>query len=226
MDKLLGKAPLFPLPEGALLPGELLPLHVFEPRYRLMMTAVRRGDGMLAIATLAPGWEADYHGRPPLEPIVGVGRVVKDRENPDGTSDIVLQGLMRGRISRELSGCAYREAVVQLCQAPEEHPAVAFRRRRELLQGLARRVDSGELRYDVTAEIDTGLLADRIASALELTPPDRVRMLQAVEPDDRVEFLLSLLDDADHGARLLSIIPALSDFSLSLPDTDGPDRAP
>ncbi|GJM23524.1 MAG: hypothetical protein DHS20C15_34390 [Planctomycetota bacterium] len=224
MDKLLGKAPLFPLPEGALLPGELLPLHIFEPRYRLMMDAVRKGDRMLAIATLAPGWEADYHGRPTVEPIVGVGRVVKDRENPDGTSDIVLQGLMRGRITRELDGKAYRQAVVQLCQPPEEHPAVAFRRRRALLEGLACRLGPKGMRCDVTAEIDTSLLSDRIASALELSPRQRVSMLQAVEADGRVKLLLQLLDDTQHGARLLSIIPALSDFSLSL--SEGQDRAP
>lgn len=224
MTKLLGKTPLFPLPEGALLPGELLPLHVFEPRYKLMLETVRRGDRLLAIATLSSGWETDYHGNPPIEPIVGVGRLIKDRTNPDGTSDIVLQGLVRGRVAREVTGRAFRQAMLEVCTDEDEHPAVIFRRRRRLLAGLAARIDPRELVCDVTAEVDSCLLTDRIASALELEPPERVLMLQTVEADGRVDLLLDLIAEERHGARLLDIIPALGDFSMSLPD--GPDPTP
>ena len=224
MKKLLGKAPIFPLPHGALLPGELLPLHVFEPRYRVMLEAVRTGDKTLAVATLAPGWETDYQGTPPLEPIVGVGRLVRDRKNPDGTSDIVLQGLVRARIARELPGRVYREGLLELCPGEEEHPAVTFRRRRKLLEGLARRLGGRELGCDVTAEVDSSRLADRIAAGLELDPAERVLVLQTLDADGRVELLLELLGEERHGERLAEIIPDLGDFSLSLPD--GPDPAP
>ena len=91
----LVKAPLFPLPDGALLPGEFLSLHVFEPRYRAMLEDARKGSPVIAIATLLPGWEADYAGTPAVADIVGLGRMVKDRPQPDGTSDIVEQALQR-----------------------------------------------------------------------------------------------------------------------------------
>jgi hypothetical protein len=98
----LVKAPLFPLPDGALLPGELLSLHVFEPRYRAMLDDARKGSPVIAIATLLPGWEADYAGAPAVADIVGLGRMVDDRPQPDGTSDIVLQGMLRAEIATEL----------------------------------------------------------------------------------------------------------------------------
>ena len=98
---ILDRAPLFPLPNGVLLPGELLPLHIFEPRYRQMIEDARKGRGVIAIATLLPGWEADPHGSPDIADVVGIGRLVKDRLNDDGTSDIVLHGVSRGRVLQE-----------------------------------------------------------------------------------------------------------------------------
>ena len=81
----MAQTPLFPLPNGSLLPGELLPLRIFEPRYRAMMEEVRQGARLIAIATLIPGWETDYHGKPPVAAVVGLGRLMKDRLNEDGT---------------------------------------------------------------------------------------------------------------------------------------------
>ena len=62
----LEEVPVFPLPNVVLLPGALLPLHVFEPRYREMTRDVVAGRRRMAVARLQPGFEADYHGRPPM----------------------------------------------------------------------------------------------------------------------------------------------------------------
>jgi len=214
-------APLFPLPHGALLPGELLPLHVFEPRYRSMLDAVRRGERIIAIATLLPGWEGDYHGRPPVAAVVGLGRMVKDRVNTDGTSDIVLHGLLRGEITSEVGGRPWRIARV-LVRSDDLHAAEAFRLRRDFLTGLAARLKNSRLSWDLTASFDAGSLADRIASSLELQPDQRVSVLQALPPEQRVQLVLELLADKAHRKRLLEILPSLQNFSLSM----GPPGAP
>jgi Lon protease-like protein len=218
-------APLFPLPHGALLPGELLPLHVFEPRYRSMLEAVRRGDRIIAIGTLLPGWELDYHGRPAVAAVVGLGRMVKDRQNPDGTSDIVLHGLLRAEIAGEISGRPYRVARVVVQPGEDLHPAETYRLRRELLTGLAEKLRTTRLRYDLTAGFDVGALADRIASALDLQPDQRVEVLQALPPEKRTRLVLALLSDRAHRKRLLEVIPSLHAFSLSLDPPRGEGSA-
>ena len=49
------RIPVFPLPEVVFFPGTVLPLHVFEPRYRRMVADCLAGDGRLAVAMLRPG---------------------------------------------------------------------------------------------------------------------------------------------------------------------------
>jgi len=92
--------PLFPLPEVVFLPHTLLPLHVFEPRYRQLVLDVMAGDGILGV----PAWAgpAGETGLPPLLPICGVGRIVRHQSLPDGRSNIVLLGLGRVRLDEEL----------------------------------------------------------------------------------------------------------------------------
>lgn len=80
-------------------PKTLLPLHIFEPRYRTMIADVLRGDQTLCVALLQPGWEADYEGSPPVHPVAGLGRIVQHERLEDGRFNIVLQG--EGRVMIE-----------------------------------------------------------------------------------------------------------------------------
>ena len=217
MDTSLGRAPLFPLPHGSLLPGELLPLHVFEPRYRRLMEVVRAGDKLLAIATIETGWEREAGGEPPLAQVVGVGRVVRDRENEDGTSDIAVHGLMRGVIAKELDNREpFREAAVMLRPEDSGHPAEAYRLTRHLLGGLDSLLGNKRFRYDLTESIALGNLVDRIAGGLQLGPDLRARVMQAVELEERVELLLELLRGAKRKRRLIELLPSLSNYHLGL----------
>jgi Lon protease-like protein len=217
------EAPLFPLPKGAILPGELLPLHIFEPCYRAMMEAVRSGEQLIAIGTLSPGNRLDAEGRPLIADVVGIGRLMRDEQNADGTSDIVLHGMGRGRITEELPSAPFRTVrFEQQTRCANEHPAVAFRLRRRLLNGLATSMPQA-VNFDVTALFDMGTLADRIASSLRLPASHRIAMMQAFSVEARVDTLLSLLEDPRHRQRLVDLIPSLGDFSLSL--TDGKDTS-
>ena len=95
--------PIFPLPNAVLLPGELLPLHVFEPRYRALVAACLADDGLLGIATLKPGYEQGYEGKPAVWPELGMGRIAQHRALPDGRSNILVAFVAAGRIEAELS---------------------------------------------------------------------------------------------------------------------------
>lgn len=96
------RLPIFPLPRTVLLPGTSLTLHVFEPRYRALVAHCLEHDGILGIATLRPGYEADYEGAPALFPEIGVGQIVGHQPYPDGRSNIVLRSIGGVRLEEEL----------------------------------------------------------------------------------------------------------------------------
>ena len=97
----LAAVPLFPLPNVVLFPRAVLPLHVFEERYKTMTADALRGERLIAMALLLPGWERDYHSRPAIEPVVCVGRILTHERLPDGKYNFLLQGLVRARVVRE-----------------------------------------------------------------------------------------------------------------------------
>jgi Lon protease-like protein len=103
--------PLFPLPSAVLLPRAILPLHIFEPRYRLMTQEAVAGDGLIAIALLKPGYEPRYHALDvEIHPIVCVGAILRDERLPDGRYNLLLQGRTRARILQENTEKSYRRA--------------------------------------------------------------------------------------------------------------------
>jgi uncharacterized protein len=100
-DVQLTRTPIFPLPGVALFPDTLLPLHIFEPRYVDMIEHAMEHGGALAIATLRPGFEADYEGRPPVDPLMGVGKILACQERDEGGLNIIVRGVTRARLRHE-----------------------------------------------------------------------------------------------------------------------------
>src|SRR5436189_3804570 len=101
-ERLPAAVPLFPLPSVVLFPRAVLPLHIFEDRYRAMTADTLDGDGLIAMALLKSGWEKHYYGRPEIEPVVCVGRIISHEKLADGKYNFLLEGLLRARIVREL----------------------------------------------------------------------------------------------------------------------------
>src|SRR4051812_8316593 len=99
---LLSAVALFPLPNVVLFPRAVLPLHVFEERYKAMVSDVLNGDQQIAMALLLPGWEKDYHARPAIDPTVCVGTIISHEKLPDGKYNLFLEGHTRARVMREL----------------------------------------------------------------------------------------------------------------------------
>jgi Lon protease-like protein len=94
--------PVFPLPRIVLMPRDVLPLHVFEPRYRALVAHALSRDGLIGMATLKPGYEAEYHARPPMYDAIGIGAIVQNQRLHDGRSNIVVEWLARGTAVEEL----------------------------------------------------------------------------------------------------------------------------
>jgi len=108
--------PLFPLPTSVLLPNTIMPLHVFEERYRhLVGDALETEHKLIGVPLLAEGWERDYAHQPPVHQIAGVGRIVHHEQLSDGRFNIALLGVGRIHIDRELeTGFLYRTAQATL----------------------------------------------------------------------------------------------------------------
>jgi Lon protease-like protein len=101
-DSVRSAAALFPLPNVVLFPRAVLPLHIFEQRYKQMTADVLAGDRKIAMALLRPGWEKSYHTKPEVEPVVCVGTILSHEQLADGKFNFLLQGLVRARIIGEV----------------------------------------------------------------------------------------------------------------------------
>jgi len=100
--------PLFPLPDVVFFPKTLLPLHVYEPRYRALASEALEQDRIICTALLKPGWESDYYGSPEVYPVGCVGKIVHHQKLPDGRYNITLDGIGKVRIESSVRLTPYR----------------------------------------------------------------------------------------------------------------------
>ncbi len=120
--QVLGTLPIFPLPNVVLLPGMVLPLNVFEPRYLDLVDFVRANDQHIGVPLLRPQPPLGAgSGPPPFEPIFGVGKLVFHVRLPDGRRIIRLEGVCRVRSERE-HPLAHRFREVDATALAEPHP--------------------------------------------------------------------------------------------------------
>ena len=173
-----GTVRLFPLPNLVLFPHVMQPLHVFEPRYRELLEESLAADRLVAMATLARGWERDYEGRPPLVPIACLGRVAVHHRLEDGAYNVLLVGLKRVRLLEELPARkSFREARVMICEdayPPDEAATTAVLQRKlrnaflQVLPDLPQAQD--QLEQLLSSDISLGTLTDIIGYMVEIDP--------------------------------------------------------
>jgi len=193
--------PIFPLPDLALFPNTLLPLHIFEPRYRAMVTDSLARDRRLAIVGLKPGYDGDYAGRPPVHEVAGLGRIVKCERLATGRFNILLKGEVRVRIERELpSDTLYRLVQsVELRDAGAERDTVpplldAVKRAcRRILEAVRRATP--EMEETLAAAAAPGILCDQVASAVIPSPAVRQALLEELDVERRLRRLLTELEN-------------------------------
>jgi len=196
-----GVAPLFPLPDFVLFPQVTQPLHIFEPRYRKMISDVLAGDRMIALGTLKPNWDSLYETKTaPVFSDVCLGRVMLDREMDDGKYIIIIRGLCRARVRAEkLTTTPYRQVELDLrfdkySETPEIQRA---NRRAELLETLIATLPGAEGNRETTEaalrDLPLGVLADLIASSLKIPTETMISILAESNVDLRTDLLLDIL---------------------------------
>lgn len=212
----LAAVPLFPLPRVVFFPDTLLPLHVFEPRYRELVSDAIDGAGLVAVPLLSAGWESAYTGSPSVHPICGLGMIVRRQALPDGRSNIVLLGRARVRIAAELDvSTPYRQARVELLPAidpPAGDPAwgVAWGRLRALLGQVirARPTLADDLRPLLDGSRPVGEVLHQLAHMVLSDVGERQRFLEENDPvrraarvEDGVGTVLSQIMDETEAAE-------------------------
>jgi uncharacterized protein len=193
--------PIFPLPDLTFFPHTFLPLHIFEARYRAMITDCLARDKRLAVVGLRPGYEATYEGKPAVNGIAGVGRIVQWERLASGRYNILLQGECRARIDRELpTDTLYRVvSATPLGEVGGDDPASASlaeqvrRRCLQILEAVGR--SSSDLRDSLDAVSAPGQLCDQIASAVIPRVGVRQALLEELDVRRRLERLSAALDD-------------------------------
>ena len=187
--------PLFPLGGAILLPGERLPLNVFEPRYLNMVDDVRRAGGHIGIIQTRPGGTPEA---PALAGIGGAGKLVHFETTEDGRYLIALDGVCRFRLARELdSATPYR--VARADYVPFKGDLVP----RQGVEGdrsrLIRLLESWfaaehlAADWESLAQAPITTLVDQLSMMAPFASPDRQRLLEAPDLTARLETMEDIL---------------------------------
>jgi Lon protease-like protein len=189
--------PVFPLPEVVLFPRTILPLHIYEPRYREMMADALAGARVISVALLRPGFEPLYYTRrAPIHATIGVGQIVESEQVEDGNYNLLLRGVARARIVAEVPDRAYRQARVEpveaYCSSGTEHSGEL---RDELFHAIRRnRAIDPDLRRHWLRLRQADLALDELTDLLAAGMPSEAELRQC------------LLDEADAATRATMLL--------------------
>jgi uncharacterized protein len=198
------RIPLFPLPGVVLLPGTLLPLHIFEPRYRAMVADALAGEQTIGMAMLKPGWER-AGATPPIFPIGGAGRIVASEELSDGRYDIVLEGEFRYRVLDEAPPAPYRVArVEEIRSVPFPTADEAARVRREAARLFREIAAAMSLPPLPEEDLPVERLASELALRLRYEPTELQSLLETDAVSVRLQAVVDRMNDWQNRIRFLS----------------------
>jgi uncharacterized protein len=192
--------PIFPLPDLTFFPHTLLPLHVFEARYRAMVMDCLARDKRMAVVGLKPGYEPVYDGKPAVYRVAGVGHIVQCDRLASGRFNILLEGESRLRIDRELpADTLYRMvAGTPLGDIGAEGDGVGALAARVTARclGILRAISRPTAEMEESlAGAAPGVLCDRIASVVVPEADVRQALLEELDVERRLVRLAEALDD-------------------------------
>jgi Lon protease-like protein len=197
------RIPIFPLPGVVLLPGTLLPLHIFEPRYRAMVADALDGERTIGMTMWAPGAEGEA-GEPRIHPIGGAGEIVESERLEDGRYNIVLEGRFRFRVLDEAPPAPYRIArVVEVPSRPLE-PGETGRVVGEAQREFAALAGALRLPPLPSDAMTPERLASELALRLRYTPLELQAILETDSLAERFETVVSRIRDWTSRVELLA----------------------
>lgn len=158
-------APLFPLPRQWLIPGRVVPLHIFEERYRKMIEDSLDSPGRIVMGTVMEGHEHELMGSPPCYPVAGIGEIGRHVRLPNGRFNIWLIGLTRVRMRETESDAPYRRVEVEQLHEVDASPQDDADLRESLTEAVLER-SPGYL--NLPDELPIGRLADILLVRIDL----------------------------------------------------------
>ncbi|MFL0412976.1 LON peptidase substrate-binding domain-containing protein [uncultured Sphingomonas sp.] len=185
---------IFPLPGALLFPGMHLPLHIFEPRYRAMVSDAMARDrriGMIQPRAMEQG----AGDRPPLYDIGCLGRIAEIEMLDDGRSNLVLEGLALFRVERELEATTlFRQVEAELL--PNAEPETLSLGARAALEMEARRFADRQgyaVDWEAVSRLDDQSLVNGIAQIAPFDVAAKQALLEADGIAPRAELIVQLM---------------------------------
>jgi len=130
--------PVMVLPDAILFPQAMLPLYIFEPRYRQMLSDVLDSHRMFSIA-----WQKPGRKRETPSPVAGLGLVRASVANRDGTSHLVLQGIARVQLAEAVRYKPYRVQKIRPLETTASDSVVVDALAAKVLELVAERLEQG-----------------------------------------------------------------------------------
>ena len=218
-DQFSGLARIFPLPNLVMFPHVMQALHIFEPRYRALFEEAIEDDRLIALGSLAPGWEGDYEGRPPLRPTACLCRIATHQLTDEGTYNVLVLGVRRLRLVRELPPKklfrVVESEIIEDFEPGEAPPGAAAALQQRLLQAFKQampRIPNAYEQLDqlLGSQITLGMLADIVAYTIDLDLETKVRLLAECDVFRRTVLLLEAIQARPAGGSKRRFPP---DFS-------------
>ncbi len=187
--------PVFPLEGVVLLPGEPMPLHIFEERYKLMTEAALMEGGLIAIAQVTPGQALP-------SAIFGLGKIVMDEKTMDGRFNLILLGMKRIRVKSFVQEKPFLRAEIEILEDSFSQTSVnvintlskeVYELGKQLLSTKKKGPndvsypDLENLPYDL---LPLGMLCDLFSAALGLPSLEKQMILEESDAVGRAEKLI------------------------------------
>jgi len=201
-DQFSGIARVFPLPNVVMFPHVMQALHIFEPRYRALFEEAIEDDRLLALGVLAPGWEKQQEERPRLRSTACLCRIATHQRTPQGTYNVLLLGVRRLRLIRELPPKKlFREIESELLEDNEPNdagPAASAALQQRLLAAFKASLPKIPQAYEqldqlLGSQITLGMLTDIVAYTLDIDLDAKVRLLAENDVVLRTRLLLEAI---------------------------------
>ncbi|HEX2272122.1 MAG TPA: LON peptidase substrate-binding domain-containing protein [Pyrinomonadaceae bacterium] len=198
-DKVRGitELPVFPLPV-VLFPGVPLPLHIFEPRYRQMLTDIRLANDLFCVAYFDPS--TSENDVPPAGHVGCVAEVTETQTFPDGRSNILTLGVIRYRIESYVErGDPYLVARVSYFEDDDEEQSTLAESAREVAETFTRIAQAVRTLNDERANLpdisdtEPQRLSFLVAAAMEIDADVKQELLELTSTTVRLERLRGML---------------------------------
>jgi Lon protease-like protein len=190
--------PIFPLPSVVLFPNVFLPLHIFEPRYRQMVTDALAEDRMIGIVLLRPGYEATYEGKPPIYATGCSGLITHVEQLDDGRFNLVLRGIEKFAVQEEnaLPDQLYRRAVTTAVdESLTDAQRALLKLERGRLEALLTPFFNGALaQHRLPAAMPDEDVVNALAQYLSFDPVEKLALLEQQGPLARCRAMMELLE--------------------------------